>query len=383
MSNTMTALAPILWSVAQKIPRELTGVLGAVTLDFDDKGVALNDSVKVPIVAQGSSSTYTPAMTTTAGSDNTPTTASIVINNSNQYTWNVTGEQERSLLNGGDNAKEFMRQNMEQGVRTLVNAIESRAYVVACTNASRAIGTAGTTPFASAITVGSQTLQIMLDNGLTDVDNLTQVLSTSGGQNLRALVTINGQFPGSTAQDMLTSGILSVIYGIKYRESAQTAISTKGTGTSYTVAASTQTIGATTLTGILAGSGTIVAGDIITFAGDTNKYVVVSSVGGSTVTSITIGAPGLRTAVAASSAITVGANFTPMPLIHRKGIVTVVRPPIIPESPLIQQLPLTDPQTGLSMTFCRIVGDGMTTYRLVVMDGTAAVQTNTTAILLG
>ena len=168
MSNTMTALAPILWSVAQKIPRELTGVLGAVTLDFDDKGVALNDTVKVPIIAQGSSSTYTPAMTTTAGSDNTPTTASIVINNSNQYTWNVTGEQERSLLNGGDNAKEFMRQNMEQGVRTLVNAIESRAYVVACTNASRAIGTAGTTPFASAITVGSQTLQIMLDNGMTE-----------------------------------------------------------------------------------------------------------------------------------------------------------------------------------------------------------------------
>ena len=196
-------------------------------------------------------------------------------------------------------------------------------------------------------------------------------------------MTINGQFPGSTAQDILNSGVLTSLFGIRYRETAQTAVSTKGTGTSYTVAASTQTIGATTLTGILAGSGTIIPGDIITFAGDTNKYVVVSSVGGSTVTSITIGAPGLKHRGCGIRAITVGANFTPMPLIHRKGIVTVVRPPIIPESPLIQQLPLTDPQTGLSMTFCRIVGDGMTTYRLVVMDGTAAVQTNTTAILLG
>lgn len=384
MSNVLTALAPILYSAAQKIPRELTGTLGAVTLNFDDKGVAINDTVKVPIIAQGSASAYTPAMTASAGSDNTPTTATVSITNNQMYTWNVTGEQERSLMNGGDNAAEFMRQNMEQGIRTLVNAIELRTWQAAYQSASRATGTAGTSPFATNITPLANCLQVLLDNGMTDLDNITAVINTTAGANLRGQVLLNGQFPSSTAQDLLNTGVLTVLFGMKVRESGQVAAVTKGTGTSYTTSASANVVGQTVFTGILTGTGTILPGDVITFAGDANnKYMVQSSVGGSTVTSITIGAPGLKVGFTGTNAITVGANYTPNVLIHRKGVVAVIRPPIIPQNPIIQQIPVTDPVTGMTMLFCRVAGDGMLTYRLHVADGEAAVQSNTQAILLG
>ena len=71
MANTFTALAPVLYSAAQEVSNEPFGVISAIDTRFDDKGVAKGDSVKVPIAPTLSPSSYTPAMTTTAGTDAT------------------------------------------------------------------------------------------------------------------------------------------------------------------------------------------------------------------------------------------------------------------------------------------------------------------------
>ncbi len=381
MSNVLTALAPILFSAMQVVPRELTGFLPSISLDFDSKGVALGDTVKVPIIAQGSLSAYTPAMTTTAGADNTPSTATLTLGTSKQYTWNLTGEQERSLMNGGDNAKEFMRQNVEQGVRTIINQMESDVAGIVYQNASRAFGTPGTAPFATNIAPAASALQILLDNGITDVANLTLVMNTNASTALRGLITLNNQFPGSDAAAMLSLGILTNQYGVKFRESAAIVPVTKGTGTSYTSTAAGFAVGTTQIP-LITGSGTILAGDTVTFAGDTNKYVVTAGIAAPG--TITIGAPGLRQALPASAqAVTVGNTATPNVMLHKRGIVMAVRAPIIPANPLIEQMYLTDAKTGLTVLMCRIAGDGMATYRIQAVWGQQAVQSNTQALLLG
>jgi len=85
---------------------------------------------------------------------------------------------------------------------------------------------------------------------------------------------------------------------------------TKGTASGATTDATGYSIGTTTITLASAGTGTIIAGDRVTFAGDTVKYVVTSgdadvSNGGT----ITIASPGLLTAIPASAtAITVYAG---------------------------------------------------------------------------
>lgn len=92
---------------------------------------------------------------------------------------------------------------------------------------------------------------------------------------------------------------------------------TKGTASGATTDATGYAIGTTTITLASAGTGTIIVGDRVTFAGDTVKYVVMS--GDSDVSNggtITIASPGLLTAIPSSTtAITVytgavEANFT-------------------------------------------------------------------------
>jgi hypothetical protein len=49
MANTLTALAPLLFSAARSVPRELTGIIGAVNTNYDDKGVAKGDTVTAAV----------------------------------------------------------------------------------------------------------------------------------------------------------------------------------------------------------------------------------------------------------------------------------------------------------------------------------------------
>lgn len=78
-----------------------------------------------------------------------------------------------------------------------------------------------------------------------------------------------------------------------------------GTGTGYLVnLLAGYAIGDTSIA-VNTGAGTILAGDIIQFTGDTNKYIVVSTTGGGTVTNVVIAAPGLRQTLADDVALTV------------------------------------------------------------------------------
>jgi hypothetical protein len=68
---------------------------------------------------------------------------------------------------------------------------------------------------------------------------------------------------------------------------------------------------------------------------------------------------------------------------HRSAIKLVARPPIIPPSPLMETMMIGDPVTGLTFMFCRIVGDGMVTYRLNLVFGFETVQPEFIATILG
>ena len=59
MSNTLTNLAPILYSAAQEVSQEAVGVLDAINLNFDDKGAAVGDTIKLPLAPAASATDYT------------------------------------------------------------------------------------------------------------------------------------------------------------------------------------------------------------------------------------------------------------------------------------------------------------------------------------
>jgi hypothetical protein len=389
MANTLTALAPVLYKAAQITPRELCGMIASVDQTFDAKMVAKGDTVKVPIISAGSAGDYTPAMTTTAGSNTTPTTVSLSMDYSREYSFHLTGEEEQSLQNGGDNAKEFLRQSTEQGLRTLVNEIDAALCVAAKNGASRATGTAATTPFATTLDVIPDAVRILNDNGTPTTDRYI-VLSSAAATNLRKLVTVNNQPSGSPAEVILSGGTLVNLHGCNIRESKNYVTHTKGAATGFDCTA-IEPVGEVTIACDGSNSGTVLAGDIVTrgneggSTADTNKYVVYS---GSTLTGAASGnfilnKPGVILATAATDEWTIGGSYTPNIAMHKSAIKLVARPPYIPASPLIETTMIGDGVSGLTFMFSRIVGDGMTTYRLNIVYGYVVVQPQYIATILG
>jgi hypothetical protein len=367
MANVFTAVQPVLYSAARETPREITGLLAAVNRNFDDKGVAKGDSVKIGIAPALTAASVTASQQFTAGSDRTVTSKTLTLNNFKEVSWNYTAEEEKSLMNAGV-AQDLLAQTVQQGIRTLVNTIESYTYGIAYVAASRAYGTAGTAPFGSTIADLANTRKILVDNGASLAD-ASLVCDTAAGVNLRSLANLYKVNEGGTAET-LRQGVIGRLYDFDIRESAQVSAHTKGTMTGALINNAAAAIGDTAIIfdGGTAGASGFKAGDVITIAGDTNKYVVTTGLVAASGT-ITIAEPGLRVAVADNAAITVGNSYTANLLLTRSAVSAVVRPGLQPEGAIAEQSVITDPNSGLSFLMLRVPGNAMASwYMRVVYD---------------
>jgi hypothetical protein len=159
---------------------------------------------------------------------------------------------------------------------------------------------------------------------LMDVDPRYVVLSSdaeAAALGLRAFQ--DASFRGDTAG--ITEGIIGRKLGALWVMSQRVPTHTAGTGSGYLVnngagyAAGIKTITVDT------GSGTLLAGDIFSFASHSNTYTVVSTVGGGTVTSITF-EPGLAIAILDNDPITKRASFVENLLIQRDAMTFAMAP---------------------------------------------------------
>ena len=260
--------------------------------------------------------------------------------NLDQIPW--TGEDIRHV-NNGSGFETIYGDQIRQAMRTLTNEIEVDLATAAYLGASRAFGTAGTTPFGSNFDEVAELRKILVDNGapMTDV---TMVLNTAAGTKLRNLAQLQkANENGST--DLLRNGVLLDLQGIMLKESAGIQLPAIGGGSGYLVNnAGGYAIGATAIT-VDTGSGTIVAGDVVTFAGDTNKYVVASALAANVVT---LAAPGLRKAAADNAAITVVAASTRNVVFHRNALELAIRAPAMPNGgdAAVDAMTIQDPYSG-------------------------------------
>lgn len=367
MSNTITlsGLTEVIYKSRDIVAAEPVGFVNSVMVNADgSERISLNGTVKSIRTAQPTLNTsYTPAMTIPAGDDITVTTEDVQIGQVANVKIPLTGDALLQLQNCSSK-EDFSTNIVAQAFRAIRNAIESHIGTVAKNGASRATGTAGTTPFASAHTAVNDVRQILVDNGCPIEDGMTSlVIGTTAGTNLRNLSNLYKVNEGGNA-DLLRRGVLQDISGIMIKESAGIASHTKGTGASATTNNAGYAVGASTLTLAAAGTGTIVAGDVVTFAGDTaNKYVVKTgdadvSDGGT----IVLNQPGLRVAMsAATKAITVGNSYTANVAFHRNAIELIMRPPAMPDGgdAAVDRMTVYDLKSGLVFEIALYAGYGM------------------------
>lgn len=376
MANVFTALQPVLYSAAQEVSSEPFGVISSIAATFDDKGVAIGDKVKVPVAPTATAATYTPSMQTAAGTDATASAIEVEITANRMVSWHLTGEQLRSLQNGGTDG-EWVRQMVAQGMRALRNEAEAACAQAIKEGASRAVGTAGTNPFASDINIIADARKVLMDNGAPLAD-LQLCIDSAAGTQARKLGIIQQAYQAGSETER-RSGQLLRQFGFEIRETAGIRQHTKGTGASYV------TDGATAAgvrdIALKTGTGTVLVGDVVTFAADgVNKYVVNKGVAAPG--AVQIGRPGARVAIPDANAMTIGANYTPNLAFERNAVVGIMRPPAMPENPLMQRTLISD-ANGLTYLLVQVAGDGMATWRLHLAYGFKVVQGEHVALLLG
>ncbi|RZL39235.1 MAG: P22 coat - protein 5 family protein [Rubrivivax sp.] len=375
-ANVFTALQPTLFSAAQEVSAEPFGVISAIAASFDDKSVAIGDTVTVPVAPTRAISDFTPAMTPTAGDDATPVGVPVQITFSKKVSWNMTGEQLLSLQNG-DNDREWVRQMIAQGMRTLRNYAELQACTAIKVGASRAVGTAGTNPFASDINIIADVRKVLMDNGAPLAD-LQLCIDSTAGTAARKLGIIQQAYQAGSDEER-RSGTLLRQFGFQIRESAGISTHTKGTGASYVTSGSTAA-GVRDIA-LVTGTGTVLPGDIVTFAADSaNKYVINTGVAAPG--TISLGRPGARVTIATANAMTIGNNYAPNLAFERNAVVGIMRPPKFTPNPTIQSTLISDMQ-GMTYLLVEIAGYGMSTWELHLAGGFKVVQGEHVALVMG
>lgn len=327
--HTLTSLAGDIYIAADKVGRELVGMIPAVTINSGSEAAAKDDTVRAHATPEVALTDLTPAMTIPEGTGQTVANKTMTLDTMKTVEIPFTGEGIRHLNNGSGFSTVY-GDMIAQAMRAHVNNIESRLVAAARAAASRAYGTAATTPFGTAgdITDASNVLKILKDNGAGNFDNQLVLGSTAAAN----FIGKQSQVDKAGTDLILHQGVLLNLAGMPMRESSQLGTHTAGTAASATTDNAGYAVGATEITLASAGTGTILAGDVITFAGDTNKYVVVSGdadvSGGGT---ITIQEPGLKVAMsAATKAITMVATHADNLAFSRSAVELAIRAPADP-----------------------------------------------------
>lgn len=375
MANTLSNLIPDVYAALDVVSRELVGALPGVTRDARADRIASNQTLRVAQTPTNTTASYTPSMAVPSAIDQTIGNAALTLSKNKYAGFSWTGEEEYSM-DQGPGILTIRQGQIAQAFRALVNEMENDVCDAIAAGASRATGTAGTTPFASTLGDSAQVRKILDDNG-APTSGRSLVIDTASGAALRTLGQLTKANESGT-QMTLRDGELLNLHGFSVRESAQINDATAGTGASYLLNGALA-VGATTVT-VDTGSGTILAGDIVTIG--SHKYVVATALSGG---SFTINAPGIVAAAADNAAVTVNATSKRNIAFSSDAIVLATRLPVFPSQGdlAIDNEIITDPRTGISFDLRVYPGDGMVLYRLHALWGWKVTKPNHAALLLG
>lgn len=378
--STLTNLIPYMYEGLDVVSRELVGFIPAVSRDSSAEGAALNQTINIPVVGAVTGGDIAPATTPPDDGNFTPANQTMSITKSRYWPIRWQGEEQVAVRQTGLMGK-VQTDRFSQALRAAVNEVETDLANL-YKGASRAYGTAGTAPFGTASDLSdiAQMIKILDDNGAPGDRHL--VLGTAAMANIRGKQSVLFKVNEAGTADLLRQGIIGDLQGNALHTSAQVKTPTKGTGASYTTDTAGYAVGATAIT-LITGTGTILAGDTITFAGDTNKYVVATAL---TAGVVTIAEPGLRVAIPTSAtAVTVGNTAAQNMMFSRSAIALVTRAPAMPQGgdAATDVMTITDPNSGLAFQVAEYKQYRQVRYELGLAWGVKLVAPRHSGILLG
>ena len=383
MANVLSDLAADIYKAADIVGREVVGFIPAVTINGGSQEAAQGDTVRSFVTRAATVNTSaTPSMTIPEGDDQTIDNKTMTLNTIASVRIPWTGEDIKHVNNGAGYETIYGDQ-IAQAMRGITNNIEAAIAAEAYKNASRAFGTAGTTPFGSNFNEIAELRQIIMDNGMPVNDGqLSLVVNSLAGTNLRQLAQLQ-KANEAGGVDMLRQGTLLDLQGFMLKESAGVQSHTKGTATGLD-AAGGEPVGETSIALDGGDGGTLLAGDVVTFAGDTNKYVVNTGFTAATGTAV-IGGPGLRATLADTVEMTIGNSYTANIGLHRSAVELAMRPlakPLGGDS-AVDMMTVQDPHSGLVFQISVYKGYNKAMIDITTLYQAKAWKPDAIALLLG
>lgn len=377
MGNTLTGLADFIYETVDNVSNEPAGLIDSVYINGVAEQAGLNQDITYDVTAVGARRSITPGATPPAFVDETTGPGTMKLTKSEAVPFYWSGDD---IAKMGMKTRDGIQNNkIAQAIRSLRNAIEADLAALHA-QTSRAYAAHATTPaalFGTNFGEAAQVRKILVDNG-APMNDVSLVLGTTAGAAVRTLI-------GPTAtQASASDGKLIDLYGMALRESGQIVTTTAvGNNTGGYVANGVHAAGSTTIT-LKTGTGTILAGDVITFGTDTaNKYVVLTGL--SAAGDITIAAPGLVKALTDGAAVTVVGVCERNMCFSRTAIHLLARLPAQPDGgdSAVDELIVQDPVTGLPFRFAKYAGYHANQYEVGISWGVKNTAPQHTALLLG
>lgn len=348
MAMTLTGLTGVIYEALDTVAREQVGFVNSVNTDINADTVAIGQTVRSAVVGQATAADIVPGVTPPNTGGQALTYKDVTITKSRAVPLQWTGEEQLLV---GSQLQRIMRDQFVQAFRTIGNEIEADIGAMAAANASRFVtpsgGAAG--PFGvPGDFMDFANLNKVLDDNGAPLAPRSLIVDSTAMANIRGKQSVLFKANEAGTDSLLRDGIVGRVEGLDIRASKFATVSrTAGSGANYLVNSASLGNGATTIP-VDTGTGTILAGDIVSIGG--NQYTVASGLAAG---SFTIQAPGLQGNVADNSQVTLvsagGSNVIRGAAFARSAMQLLVRAPAMPQGGDAAQdvMYVTDPVTGL------------------------------------
>lgn len=389
MANTLTAILVQILAKGMLGLREQVLMTRLVNTDYSMEAKRKGQTIDIAVATDmGTADTVTPAAVPTAPTDLTPTTKQISLDQWYHKAF-ALNDQEIGRIRA---SQDFVPLQMQEAFRVIAKKINDTVFAT-YTGIYGYVGTAATTPFGSGVEVASATnLRKTLHEQLCPRDDRRAVLdfaAEAAALNLSQFSDAEKRGSAGTK----TKGNLGEIFGFDWYGEDAVPDHTAGTASGATTDSTGYAVDIKTVALASAGTGTFLTGDIITFAGDTQTYVITSgdtdvSNGGSISFE-----PGLKVAIETSAhAITLKASHVVNLGFHRDAFGLAVRAPDMGMKELLgaestndmsRMYTMNDEVTGLVMRIELLRGYKMWMLDVDCLWGTALISPERAARLAG
>lgn len=381
MANTITNVLPKLLAQGLLALRENAIMPRLVNRSYEGMAAQKGNVINIPIPSAVTVTSVTPSITAASNQDFSPTTVALTLDFWKEATFQLSDSDMKSVMDG------TIPMQASEAIKGLSNAIDD--YILGKTTGIFSYsGTAGTTPFATAITVAGSA-RTLLNKQLAGMNDRRVVLDPNAEGNALGLSNIL-QFDQRGDQGGIINGTIGRKLGMDWFMDQNVPTVTPGTGWASGNIASTVSaaIGDTTLNIINAtASGEILVGDLFTVFGSTDgqQYVVTAAATASATVAVAISiSPAVTEAIdTGTTLVVVSIPYVANVAFHRDALAWASRPLAEIQGLGNEMMSVNDPISGVALRLEVSRQYKQTTFSYDVLGGATLVRAELATKILG